>query len=316
MNKKFFVYLIAAVSMFLIIPEKTPASAVIPQKNIDNVIKMEENPETYSETEIIKKVSLKNKFKKSPEAEIASFFKKYNKYSEKYNIEKLKNLYSSSFENSDRFDKGALFKMLSASSSLYNSVKCETEIKDMKISGKYASVKVHEILSAKTADTDSKTKDTGIISSDIDYTAFLVKEGNDWKIQASEITSEEVSIKYGEAKTMQTSISAPECVPAGAEYEASIKAATPDGSFVIGSIINENIVYPSKGAKSPFKAVTNEALARVLTANTQGLNEYVSVSIALTRAETSPDKIHINMTGTAFLMKRVNVIAPAQKIEK
>lgn len=316
MNNKFFVCFILSASMFLLLSEKTPASAVIPQKNIGSIIKMEENSETYSETEIIKKVSLKNKFKKSPEAEIASFFKKYNKYSEKYNTEKLKSLYSSSFENSDRFDKGALFKMLSDSSNLYDDVKCETQIKDMKISGKYASVKIHETISAKTSDADSKTRDTGIIVSDIDYTAFLVKEGNDWKFHASEITSEEVSMKYGEAKTMNASISAPECVPAGAEYEASIKADTPDGSFVIGSIINENIVYPSKGVKPPFKAVTNGTLARVLKANTEGLNEYASVSIALTRAETSPDKIHINMTGTAFLMKRVNVIPPAQKIEK
>ena len=83
----------------------------------------------------------------------------------------------------------------------------------------------------------------------------------------------------------------------------------PDGVFIVGSISNEPIVLPQVINKEVFRSVKNETLTRVLKANTDGNNEYATASIAITRAQVEPNSVVINMTGMAFVMKRVNVTA-------
>ena len=309
MNKQGFLSLIFIFSLMLLFSNQSIAVSAIPQKDINVIETVKLDDEECEETDIIKKISLRDKFQKSPETQIRSFFKKYNSYSAKNNLEKLKELYSDDYINNDGFDKETVFKMMEMASGAYKDVSYNTNIESINVSGNYAVVKAYESAKGETIKSIEKLKDTGSITSEIYYTDYLKKEGNKWKITATEITSEKVELKYGEAKNISVDVSAPLVVPAASEYEVSMKTQTPDGVLVVGSIVNEPIVFPQVQAKDVFRSIKTETLARILTANKDRNNEYATISIAITRAQVEPPSVVINMTGMAFIMKRVNVLS-------
>lgn len=309
MKKNICLFILILSVLFLSFQNKSFATQAIPQLKKNADIKIENDDNKLSEKDIIERIILKNKFQKSPKNQINSFYKKYNRYSEKNNFEKLKKLYTDNYVNNDGFDKKTIFKMMETAAGTYKDIKYDTEIKNIEINGKYASVYVLETAIAKTDKISTKIQDTGFVTSNIEYIDYLVKEDNQWKIQSTNILSEEVQMKYGEAKNMTVEVTSPKCVPSGAEYEVSVWANTPDGAFALGSIVNEQIIFPQEEAKDVFRAIKSEKLARVLTANKNDNNEYTTVSIALTRAEVEPSAININMTGMAFAMKRINVMS-------
>lgn len=313
MNKKNLLCVIILTALFYVNAQNVLAAPSVPKINAQTEITLNNDEKSVSEAEIIKRVSLKNKFQKTPESQIESFIKKYNHYSEKNNFKKLKELYSDNFVNNDGFDKDTVFKMMELASGAYKKTKYTTQIDEINVEGKYAVVKAHEKATAETDSLSEKVNDTGFVVSEINYIDYLVKEANKWKILATEVLSEEVTMKYGEAKNMNIEIVSPACVPSGTEYEVSISANTPDGSFALGSIVNEQIVFPQEQNKDVFRAIKSEKLARVLTANSNGNNEYTTISIALTRAEVEPPQVNINMTGMAFAMKRINVMSFSKK---
>ncbi len=261
------------------------------------------------ENSIIKRVTLRDKFKKTPEAQISAFLKKYNKYSSSANIEKLKDLYTDSYINNDGFNKNTVIDMMIASSDAYKNVKYETEIINIEVNGDYAVVKVKETAQGETAKKLDKVSDTGFIVSEIYYTDYLQKYNNQWKISATDVHYEKVYLKYGEAKYMDIDITSPDCVPADSEYEVGIKTILPGGSFVVGSIVNEDIVYPQENKKDVYRSVKSDSLTRILRSNNNNHNEYATVSIAITRANVNPPAVMLDMTGAAFIMKRVNVFS-------
>ena len=276
----------------------------VPQNS--NYINIENIDDDNQEADRIQKVSFREKFKKSPETQINNFFKKYNKYSEKNEIEKLKELYSDDFVNNDGFTKSVIFKMMDTA---YTNVKYKTEIQKVSVTGNTAIVKVYETAMGETVRPIAKLNDKGQIKSEIYYIDYLRKEGTDWKITNSNILSEKVELKYGEAKNSEIEIQAPECVTEGSEYEVTVNTKTPDGVFVVGSIVNEPIVYPQIQNKDVFRAIKSESIARIVKANTAGYNEYATVSMAITRAKVEPTSVVIDMTGMVFAMKRVNVFS-------
>lgn len=287
--------------------EKGYSISAIPQKDTDVNLSSEINNLNPEETEIINRVSFRDKFRKSPEAQINSFFKKYNKYSEKNDIEKLKSLYSDDFINNDGFNKETIFTMTKQASGAYKNIKYTTLIENMKITGNYAVVKIRETAIGETEKVIDKFHDNGSVKSEIYYIDYLKKEGNDWKIANSEVMEEQIELKYGEAKNTVIELTGPDCVSEGSEYEAVMNTKTPDGVFLVGSITNEPIVFPQVQSKDIFRPIKNESLARVLKANKDGKNEYVTASLAITRAQVEPTSVVINMTGMAFSMKRINV---------
>ncbi len=309
MNKKNLVFIFFILGFILFSCNQVYAVTAIPQKDANIAVTVDSIDDESEEFDIIKKISLRDKFKRSPEAQINSFFKKYNKYSSKNNIEKLKELYTDDYINNDGFNKETIFKMMEMASGAYKDVSYFTEIESIKVSGNYAVVKAYEIAKGETIKEVERLKDTGSILSEIYYTDYLKKEGNKWKIMASEINSEKVELKYGEAKNIIVDVSAPKTVPEGSEYEVSMKAQTPAGVFVVGSIVNEPIVYPQVQSKDVFRTVKSETLSRILHANKDKNNEYATISLAITRAKIEPPSVAIDMTGMAFIMSRVNVLS-------
>ena len=130
--------------------------------------------------------------------------------------------------------------------------------------------------------------------------------------------SETVELKYGEAKNMNFIMQAPECVSAGSDYEVSvdIENNTSDALFLVGSIVNEPIVYPQVQNKDVYRAIKKDSIARILNSNKDGNNEYATLSVAVTRAQIEPSAVVVNMTGMAFAMKRINVISANANIKK
>ncbi|HIS89610.1 TPA: nuclear transport factor 2 family protein [Candidatus Avigastranaerophilus faecigallinarum] len=309
MKKLNCLYIIVVLAVMLSFNSKSLAVPSMPQKDANINVAVSAEDDDFEETDIIKRVSLRDKFKRSPEAQINSFFKKYNRYSSKNNIEKLKELYSDDYINNDGFNKETIFKMMEMASGAYKDVSYVTEIESIKVEGNYAVVKAHELATGETIKVIEKLKDTGSITSEIYYTDYLRKDGNKWKIIATDINSEKVELKYGEAKNMIVDICAPQKVPEGSEYEVTMKTKTPDGVFAVGSIVNEPIVYPQVQAKDVFRSIKSETLSRILKANKDKNNEYATVSIAITRAQVQPPSLVLNMTGMAFVMKRVNVLS-------
>ena len=317
MNTKKYVYFVLTVLIFCIGYQSSFAAPITTKVNVQKEIILDEECNKNTESELIKRVSLRNKFQKSPQSQVESFLKKYIDYSEKNDLKKLKELYSDTYVNNDGFDKHTIFEMMESVSMVYTDMKYDTNIEKIEIDGNYAKVKIHEKACAQTnTQPSNRINDKGIVVSDINYIDYLIKEGNKWKIQSTYMLSEEVTMKYGEAKNMDIKITSPETVGAGIPYEVSVCANNPDGSFALGSIVNEPIIYPQKDSIDSFRAVKNEKISRILTSNKNNNNEYVTVSIALTRAEVEPTAININMTGMALAMKRVNVLPYSQKKDK
>ena len=115
------------------------------EKTSKEIVSIEETTITDDEQEVIKKFSLKNKFQRSPEAQIESLFKKLTKYSEKNDNEKLKSLYSDSYVNNDGFNKKIIFELVEQSASSYKDVDYENIIESIEVTGNYAVVKAREI---------------------------------------------------------------------------------------------------------------------------------------------------------------------------
>lgn len=291
------------------------AIAVTPvtDKAENTSFKVETNQIKDDEAEIINRFSLRDKFQRSPEAQIRSFYKDFNKFSQKNEIDKLKSLYSDSYVNNDGFNKTTIFEMMMQASEAYKDIEYVTTIEKIEVDGNYAAVDVHEFAIGSTAKKQEEINDYGLVSSDIYYTDYLKKEGNKWKISATNVKSEKVALKYGETKSMPIEIIAPKLIPANSEYDVKIKTQSPNGVLVIGSIVNEQIVYPQVQKKDVFKSVKSGVLERILKSNNENHNEYVAVTLGVTRASIEPPQVVFNMTGMAFIMSRVNVYKQDEK---
>ena len=287
--------------------QSATAITSVPEKASQTVsINPNEIPE--NEAEVIKKFRFKNKFQRSPEAQIKSFYKNFSKYSEHNEVEKLKALYSDLFINNDGFDKNIIFKMMTDSADAYKDITNTLDIEKISVDGNYAVVDLHEFAIGSTSKINNNTGDYGLISSDMYYTDYLQKEGSKWKITSTNVKSERVMLKYGEAKNMAVEIVAPRLVPAGSEYNVDVNLSSPDGVMLIGSIVNEQILYPQVQKKDVFRAIKSESLSRVLKSNADAHNEYATATIGITRVSVDPPKVSVGMTGMAFIMTRINVV--------
>ena len=312
MNKKF-LYGICSI-LALITMANLPANAMIAIAQTNEPVKVstEINDLKTDEEKAIKRVSLRERLQRAPEVQINNFYKKFNKYSEKNNFEKLKQLYSDSYVNNDGIKKDTVFTMMQEASTAYKNVNYETELKVIKVQGNYATVEAVETATGETTKSYHNLPGVGSVTSKVVYTDYLKKEAGKWKIISSDIRGESVALKYGRAKLMTTEVTGPTCVPAGSEYDVSVKINSTSEDFVVGSITNEKIKYPQDQPKDVLKAMKYDEISRILKANTEGYNEYATISLAISQAEVEPEAIVINMQGIAILMHRVNVVTPKE----
>ena len=303
---KLFVFILTVIVFNL-----NSAFAIAPaSKSIENLSSTEISSDKFSfeEDDVIKRVSLRDKFKRSPEIQVENFFKKFNKYSESNNVKKLKEMYSDSFVNNDGLDKETVFKLNEQASSSYKNIDYTTDLLSVKANEFYAVVEAVEKAKGETVEPFGQIEGVGEITSELHYIDYLRKEDGKWKIIATDIKSEKLYLKYGEAKNKKLETFAPSCVPANTEYEVTFKTEPSLNEFIVGSITNEEIKYPQSQVKDVLKKVKDGTLSRVIKSNSNHYNEYATVSVAMTKAVVEPGAIVVKMTGASILMSRVNVL--------
>lgn len=317
--KKNNIFLFSLIFIFIIMSGNSVCAITTMPPDTEKIsVTMETDELEKEDFDLLKKISLKNKLKRSPKVQIGNFYKKYNRYSEKNDTKKLKEMYSDSFINNDGFDKHTIFKLISEASDAYQKVIYNTDIVEIDANELYATVRIHETAIGETSSKAEKVDDYGSVKSDLYYKNYLRKENGKWKILSAEIESEKIALAYGEGKKLNVTLNAPAVIPAGVEYDASAKIEAPEGCFIVASIVNEQIKYPQSQVKDVLRAVKSEELTRVLKSNTDNHNEYATISLAITRPRIESHSVIIDMTGMAIVMSRVNVLNSKNinKIEK
>ena len=275
----------------------------------------EENENLINEK--IASVGFDKYFKKDSEVEIKEFFANIDKYIQNNNYKKLKTVLSKNFVNNDGFDYSLFLKSLKDGGDLYTNRKSDTKILDYNVLENYATVHViesGEAVSVKDS-KDNLGKSIILLKSEVYYT--LCRENGKWKILSANTVDENFLILYGCAKSMYFSLNAPMNVKADSEYTATLSFQPQNGFVYVSSISQEPIIYPVPKTKDIFKPVKPDGiLERIFTSNKSDYNEYVIASIGITKPEmASNSDFNINLVGSAYVIKRVNVL-DAKKFEK
>lgn len=251
-----------------------------------------------------------NRVNKSTLNAIKGVINQQSVYTNKYDLEGLKSLYSPNFVNSDGFTRDIYFKLIEETWKIYPDIVYYTDIKNIEFSENYAAVLVEESAVATSQENMGEFTAIGELYSTSKCIYYLEKQGQKWLISSEKILEETSSLKYGDARYVNMELSAPNQTGAGKSYTATLKVDTPKDTVVVASINKENIVYPQTKTDEAFRKLPDDnILERYFTSNKLNVNEYAVASVGLTRAENySEDKIRVYMGGLAFIMTRVNVI--------
>lgn len=243
-----------------------------------------------------------------------------NKYTNEKNIEEIKNIYDKNFYSGDSFDYESYIKMVEETFAVYSEIKYKSKIKNISVTDDWAIVQMSDKTTATLMNQDFDDP-KGELEGYCDYTLYLRKYNDKWKIISDHVEYEETSLKYGEAKNYKMDFISPLIAEKGKSYDITLKMLPPKGTFVVATLGKEEIIYPPQKPKDAFRKLPAEGiLERVVVANTKGNNEYASASIGFTKLSIEDDeimRIKLKMSGMAFIMKRINIIneKPKEKPE-
>lgn len=232
------------------------------------------------------------------------------KYANGYNYEGLKSLYADNYSNSDGINKEIYFDLVKKTWDSYPDIKYKIDIKNIQVDGNSAVVQVNENATASTGSKSGVVDENGLLQSYSQSVYYLEKFNNDWLITSDSILYEKTFLRYGSAKDIDISLSAPSQISANTMYTSSLKIDAPKDSMVIASIGQENITYPQTVAEEVFRKLPEDGiLERVFTSNNKNINEYAVASFGITKAELNKGtEIKIYVTGLGFVMSRINVV--------
>ena len=138
---------------------------------------------------------------------------------------------------------------------------------------------------------------------------FLKKTKDGWKIVSDVILTEDTYLSFGELVTHQPVLNVPYQTQANKNYTATLEFSAPKDTVAIASINQEKVTFPQESAKENYRKLPEDGiLERFFTANNENTNEYVVASIGLTRPVFENKDLQINITGVAYIIKRVNVV--------
>lgn len=261
--------------------------------------------------------------------EIRSTLYNLNKASNEHNINAIKNFYSKDYVSYDGFDYEGFFATIDETFKMYPDISYKTKIKSIKITGNYAAAEVIDYSTSKKQTPTQSIIDNkaildqkldGVMESRCHYVMYLKKNKGKWLVYSDNIITEETAIKYGKAKDAEIDIISPPVVNEGEEYCITLNIdKKPKNSLVLASLTREEIKYPPALPKDIFKKVPKAGtLERMVKANKKGINEFTLASIGITEISLNDTKTAINyeMSGIAFLMKRVNVYPIKNAVDK
>ena len=245
-----------------------------------------------------------------PQEQIRNLFKEYEHCGNKHQLNKLKNFYHQNYVNADGFSYNSYFDLVQQTWNLYPDMKYSFEVKNIDVTGDYATAQVRETATGTAKDASEYLEDKGSLESNAEIIYYLKKYGNQWKIISDSAIYEKTFVKYGDAKDIAFDVVAPGMTAAGEEYSITFAADIPKDRILLGSITNEKITFPAERPKEVFRKIKeNGFLERIVTANNDGYNEQAVVSVGVTKTEINKDKnLKLSVSGVAFLMTRVNVV--------
>ena len=266
---------------------------------------------------------------KSDKAQIKELLNNLNKYSNEHNIAALKEFYAKDYISYDGFNHSAFFAAIEETFKLYPDISYKSKIKSVNIFGDWAAAElIDTTISKKQTATQAVINNQHVSNKEIEgtmesichYVVYLKKVSNKWQIYSDNIITEETAIKYGKATEIDMEVLSPLIVKGGEEYCISLNVENkPKGAIVLASLTREEIKYPPAAPSDIFRKLPKDgSLERVVTANKKGVNEYSLASVGITEISLNEEKTAINyeMSGVAFLMKRVNVYANRNAINE
>ncbi|MBO6271440.1 hypothetical protein J6O48_01525 [bacterium] len=244
---------------------------------------------------------------------IVKFFQEHVDYANQNNLEHFIKSYAPSYISNDGFNLDSTKSLFQDLWKQYNGIKYKNNVNSVAFYGDVAVANVSETAQASIS-TDSKK---GELKSYVDVIYYLERKGKSWIITGENVLTEEISVIWGDARSVAMYLEAPQLVGAGEEYSAKLFIAPPQGIFAIGSISTEIVSYPQKPQKDVFKKFASDfSLERLVRANTQNTNEYVVASIGFSRPTMSrTNNLNMNLSGYACLIRRVNVVPVNKYIE-
>ena len=247
---------------------------------------------------------------KDAKTEITNVIEKQQKYANKKNYNKLKDLYSTTYSNNDGISFDDYIESLKATADMHGKITYKTTINSITVNGDYATVEAVDTAEGITNKEYENIEGKGVLTSNAKAIYYFKKENGDWKIDSEYAYSEKTSLKYGVTKDIEINIDAPECIKAGTEYNIKISADLPQDSGLIASIATETIQYPHIKAEDIYRPMKNDGeLERVVTSNTEGKNEIAFASVGIAKAVlNSESKLDFVISGVAFVSSRVNVV--------
>lgn len=258
-----------------------------------------------------------NKIYRSTYNDIKRVIQEQTELANKHNLDGLKMLYAKDFVNSDGFKNDIYFKLIKETWETYPDISYKTEIQNIEFTDNYGTVFVTETAVAAPKELIGDFEAIGELYSISKCVYFLEKQGNKWLISSEKIVDETSTLKYGDARYINMSLTTPKQIGAGKNYTSTLKVDAPKDCVVIASINKENIVYPQTKSEDAFRKLSDDnMLERFFTSNKDSVNEYTIASVGITRAENYDEKhIRVYMGGLAFIMTRVNVV-PENKFIK
>ena len=256
---------------------------------------------------------------KSDEAQIRDILKNLTKYSNEHDVEKIISLYDKSYRSFDGFEYDTFKKMLQETFKAYDDISYKSDVESINLYGDKAVANLIDrtkatLVSKKAQEKFKEMSDpelnSGLLEGECNYSIYLQKINNEWKIVGDNVISEVTSVKYGSAKEYPMEFLAPLTTPKDEEYCLTLKMPVEKGVKVVAALGKEEILYPSVEPEDIFRKLPKDGiLERIVRANKNGYNEYAMASVGITKISAAPDLslFEIKMTGLAFLMQRVNV---------
>lgn len=245
---------------------------------------------------------------KSAQRAVLKVMSQQNKYAAKFDIDGLSALYSPDFLSDDGFKKDVYMQLVEDTWKSYPDIKYTSKVKNVKVDGDNASIEVYETSTASNTQVEEGVTFYGNLNSYSNGTYYLKKVDNKWLISGEKIAEEKSFLRYGDLRFVEMDLNAPLTVKPKEYYTSSLKVVPPSDSLVVASIARDSITYPQKQPDEVFRKLPDDyILERMLTANSDGKNEYNVASIAMSKAKISENRMRVYITGLAFIMTRVNV---------
>ena len=243
---------------------------------------------------------------KAETKEIKNILKSQISAANKYNYPDFIKYFDLQYVNSDGFNLDVYSKLVEDTWGSYSNIQYAQQVKNISVMGKDA---IAEVVETANAQVESQYNLKGNLKSVANNIYFLKKTKDGWKIVSDVILTEDTYLSFGELVTHQPVLNVPYQTQANKNYTATLEFSAPKDTVAIASINQEKVTFPQESAKENYRKLPEDGiLERFFTANNENTNEYVVASIGLTRPVFENKDLQINITGVAYIIKRVNVV--------